>query len=62
MMAAMMLPSAAPTVQMFSRSRGGAQTAAFVVGYLLSWTGYGLIAYAIYRGDPRGGSVIPGLG
>jgi predicted metal-binding membrane protein len=49
MMAAMMLPSAAPTVQMFSRSRGGAQTAAFVVGYLFSWTGYGLIAYAIYR-------------
>jgi predicted metal-binding membrane protein len=50
MMAAMMLPSAAPTVLMFSRSRGDAQTGAFVVGYLLAWTGYGLVAYAVYRG------------
>jgi predicted metal-binding membrane protein len=50
MMAAMMLPSAAPTVLMFSRSRGDAQTGLFVVGYLLAWTGYGLVAYAIYRG------------
>ena len=50
MMAAMMLPSAAPTVLMFSRSRGDAQTAAFVVGYLLAWTVYGLVAYAVYRG------------
>jgi predicted metal-binding membrane protein len=49
MMAAMMLPSAAPTVSLFSRARGDAQTAAFVAGYLLAWTGYGLIAYAIYR-------------
>jgi predicted metal-binding membrane protein len=49
MMAAMMLPSAAPTVLMFSRSRGDAQTWAFVVGYLLAWTGYGLVAYAAYR-------------
>ena len=51
MMAAMMLPSAMPTVLMFSRARGDAQTIAFVVGYLAAWTGYGLAAYAIYRGS-----------
>ena len=50
MMAAMMLPSAAPTVLLFARTRGDVQTWAFVVGYLLAWTGYGLVAYAIYRG------------
>ena len=51
MMGAMMLPSAMPTVLMFSRARGDAQTTAFVVGYLAAWTGYGLAAYAIYRGS-----------
>src|SRR3954454_25386175 len=50
MMAAMMLPSAAPTVLMFARTRGDVQTWAFVAGYLLAWTGYGLVAYAVYRG------------
>jgi predicted metal-binding membrane protein len=49
MMAAMMLPSAAPTVLMFSRVRRGAHTLAFVLGYLFAWTGYGLAAYAVYR-------------
>jgi predicted metal-binding membrane protein len=49
MMAAMMLPSAAPMVSMFSRSRGDTQTVAFIIGYLLAWTGYGLVAYAVYR-------------
>jgi predicted metal-binding membrane protein len=49
MMAAMMLPSVAPTVLMFARVRRGAHTWAFVVGYMLAWTGYGLIAYALYR-------------
>jgi predicted metal-binding membrane protein len=49
MMAAMMLPSAAPAVLMFARARERAQTWAFVVGYLLAWAGYGLAAYAIYR-------------
>jgi predicted metal-binding membrane protein len=50
MMAAMMLPSAAPTVLMFARTRGDLQTWAFVAGYLLAWTAYGLVAYAVYRG------------
>jgi predicted metal-binding membrane protein len=50
MMAAMMLPSAAPAVLMFARAREQSQTSAFVVGYLLAWAGYGLAAYAVYRG------------
>jgi predicted metal-binding membrane protein len=49
MMAAMMLPSVAPTVLMFARSRRGAEIVAFVAGYLLAWTAYGLLAYAVYR-------------
>jgi predicted metal-binding membrane protein len=50
MMAAMMLPSAAPTVLMFSRVRRAAHSWLFVFGYLVAWTGYGLAAYALYRG------------
>jgi predicted metal-binding membrane protein len=50
MMAAMMLPSEVPTVLVFGRTRGGAQTGEFVVGYLLAWTVYGVAAYAAYRG------------
>jgi predicted metal-binding membrane protein len=50
MMAAMMLPSEVPTVLMFARTRGDAQTCGFVLGYLLAWTAYGLAAYALYRG------------
>ena len=34
---------------MFARTRGDTQTWAFVFGYLLAWTGYGLVAYAVYR-------------
>jgi predicted metal-binding membrane protein len=56
MMAAMMLPSAAPIIAVHAaverrrreldRSRWGA-SAAFVGGYLLVWTAFGLLAYAI---------------
>src|SRR5262245_6136927 len=55
MMAAMMLPSAAPMVMLYSRlargstQRPGLATAAFVVGYLVAWTGFGLVAYALFR-------------
>ncbi len=49
MMAAMMLPATAPTVMLFARVRRRGQTWAFVVGYLLAWTAYGLLAYAVYR-------------
>src|SRR6476646_598896 len=50
MMAAMMLPSARPTVLLFARVRGAGSTWLFVGGYLLAWTLYGLAAYAVYRG------------
>jgi predicted metal-binding membrane protein len=58
MMAAMMLPSAAPMVLFFARAaearaggRAGARaaTAAFVAGYLLVWTAVGLVAYGVFR-------------
>jgi predicted metal-binding membrane protein len=49
MTAAMMLPSEAPTVLIFGRTRGDSQIVAFVAGYLLAWTAYGLAAYAVYR-------------
>jgi len=58
MMAAMMLPSVAPMVLVFSRvkrerprrdSVGAAPTWIFVGGYLLAWTAYGLLAYVLYR-------------
>src|SRR5688572_23730212 len=57
MMAAMMIPSVAPTVLMYDRLRGeslargdGAPvdaTALFVCGYLLMWTAAGLVAYVL---------------
>jgi len=57
MMAAMMLPSTAPTVLLFSRvgreraKRGTplVPTWTFVVGYLATWTVYGLVGYGLYR-------------
>ena len=58
MMAAMMLPSAAPMVLLFAkvsddRSRRGqaefVPTWIFVAGYLFAWTLYGLLAYGVYR-------------
>jgi predicted metal-binding membrane protein len=49
MTAAMMLPSAAPTVALFSRFRGASHSVPFALGYLLAWTGYGLVAYALAR-------------
>ena len=50
MMAAMMLPSEARAVAIFARLRGDAQTAVFVLGYLLAWTVCGIAAYVAYRG------------
>lgn len=49
MTAAMMLPSAAPAIAVFSRFRGASHSLAFALGYLLAWTGYGLGAYALAR-------------
>ena len=49
MMAAMMLPSAAPMMLADARV-GRGSTVVFVAGYLVAWTVYGLAAYAVYRG------------
>jgi predicted metal-binding membrane protein len=55
MMAAMMLPSATPMVMLFAKvseqssRRPGAATALFVGGYLLAWTAFGLVGYAVFR-------------
>jgi predicted metal-binding membrane protein len=57
MMAAMMLPSVAPMVLLFSRfsrhraSKGLAfvPTWVFVAGYFAAWTLYGLVGYGVYR-------------
>jgi predicted metal-binding membrane protein len=58
MMAAMMFPSVAPTAILWARSitRGptGAvrawRIASFLSGYLIAWTGYGVVAFAALRG------------
>jgi predicted metal-binding membrane protein len=50
MMAAMMFPSVAPTVALYSRmtrQRSSAWPAAFVGGYLLTWAAAGAAAYGI---------------
>jgi predicted metal-binding membrane protein len=57
MMAAMMLPSAAPVVLLFQRisldrrrrGRSYSPTWVFAGGYLAVWTAYGLAAYGFYR-------------
>jgi predicted metal-binding membrane protein len=56
MMAAMMFPSVSPTVALYSRM-GGERTPlsalAFAAGYLLTWTGAGLLAFSIAFGGHR---------
>jgi predicted metal-binding membrane protein len=57
MMAAMMLPSAAPMVMLFAKVAGDrarrrrkfVPTWVFVAGYLAVWTVYGLAAYGVFR-------------
>jgi predicted metal-binding membrane protein len=59
MMAAMMFPSVAPTVALFSRmtrSRAPAAPALFTSGYLLAWAGIGLLAFAV----ASAGGALPG--
>lgn len=61
MMAAMMFPSVAPIAILWTRAiRGRSQGAAmlgrmasFLGGYLLAWTGYGLLAFAALLGTER---------
>src|SRR5205823_13274245 len=64
MMAAMMLPSAAPMVLLFARvaaerrRRGQdvVSTPIFVAGYIGAWTLYGLGAYGLYRAATAAGT------
>ena len=49
MTAAMMLPSAAPMVLTYARVARRARTWVFVLGYLVAWTAFGLVAYGLYR-------------
>jgi predicted metal-binding membrane protein len=56
MMAAMMLPSALPMIQLFDhvarRSATGRRqlpTSVFVASYFAVWTAYGVVAFALYR-------------
>ena len=56
MMAAMMFPSIAPMVSMYAivdrgkrGEAGHGATAAFVAGYLLVWTAFGLLAYGLFE-------------
>jgi predicted metal-binding membrane protein len=51
MMAAMMFPSVLPMVVIYDRvSRRHGGTPFFVAGYLLTWTGAGLLAYGLFVG------------
>jgi predicted metal-binding membrane protein len=52
MMAAMMFPSVAPTVALFSqmtKRREPLGPLAFSAGYLLTWAGVGIVAYGIFE-------------
>ena len=49
MTAAMMLPSAAPAAQHVARLDRHAPTLLFTAAYLAVWTGYGLLAYGVFR-------------
>ena len=47
--AAMMLPSAAPTARHVAQLAQRVPTLLFTGGYLAVWTGYGLLAYGVFR-------------
>jgi predicted metal-binding membrane protein len=49
MMAAMMLPSTAPAARNVGGRASQVPTLLFVAGYLIVWTAYGVLAYAVYR-------------
>jgi predicted metal-binding membrane protein len=49
MTAAMMLPTAVPAARSAARAASRVPVLLFTVGYLGVWTGYGLVAYGLYR-------------
>ena len=64
MMAAMMLPGAAPAVSRHVRANGVRRVPLFVVSYLAVWTLVGVAVYALYRphGSAAAGAVAIGAG
>jgi predicted metal-binding membrane protein len=59
MMAAMMFPSVAPTVALYARmSRNRLAPMVFVTGYLITWTGAGVVAFLL---GVLAGHAAPGL-
>jgi predicted metal-binding membrane protein len=62
MMAAMMFPSVAPTVALYSRmtkARSRLSPLAFAAGYLVTWAGAGVLAFAVASAGGRiGGNVL----
>src|SRR5258708_18219793 len=69
MMAAMMLPSAAPLILLYRAAGPGGRTAntvPLVAGYLLAWAGFGVVVYAaqqalgvVFLSSPRLGDARP---
>ncbi|MBA3264740.1 MAG: DUF2182 domain-containing protein [Thermoleophilaceae bacterium] len=67
-MAAMMFPSVWPMVAVyarlqarrreFARPAAAARTVMFVGGYLLAWTGFGLLGWAAYQAAPVAGDAL----
>jgi predicted metal-binding membrane protein len=61
MMAAMMFPSVSPTVALYSRMTNGQSVVRpliFALGYLVTWTGAGVLAFAVaYAGGRAVGDV-----
>jgi predicted metal-binding membrane protein len=56
MMAAMMFPSLAPTVALYSRmtkARSPSSPILFCAGYLIAWTSVGVLAFAVATGGGR---------
>jgi predicted metal-binding membrane protein len=49
MTTAMMLPSVAPAARQVARRARRMPTLLFTAGYLAVWTGYGLLAYGVFR-------------
>jgi predicted metal-binding membrane protein len=49
MMAAMMLPTVAPAALAVARRARRVPTLLFAAGYLAVWTGFGLLAYGVFR-------------
>jgi len=49
MMAAMMLPTVVPAARHVAPLARRVPTVLFTVGYLAVWTGYGLLAYSVFR-------------